>query len=385
MKKILSLFAVLVFWGSCKTAPVQYVPEFTAFEVRKITAKGIESFTVSPSKGEWPEVKFFPAQPNTIKSARLKMAVIGDTGCRLKDSALQNCADAKEWPYKKIIESMSKETFDLAVHTGDFHYREYCHNPVLCSAYSQSIGYGWNTWWDDFFGPTQSLFRQAPLLLVRGNHEDCKRAYSGWNPLSPLNKQFTESCEEVEPYQWIEMQDLVFINFDDSGFDDRKESKPEDREKYLNILKDLSRRVAALKGKKEVWFLAHKPVYGHVPDKQNNLVPFAIKALLKTLMDEAKLTEYIDYNLSGHIHNQQLVVNKADLLQIIVGHSGTALDPFGKKMNTDSIISSTETAYHFGYAIFERKGFKNWNFIFKTQEGKTELECSVQNKTIKCN
>ncbi len=88
--------------------------------------------------------------------------------------------------------------------------------------------------------------------------------------------------------------------------------------------------------------------------------PLAIKDYLRALMTEAGLINKIDYFLSGHIHNQQLVLSeKNQLQQIIVGHSGTALDTFGQKIKNSKMISTTESKTSFGYAIFERTGFKN--------------------------
>lgn len=433
--KLITLSALL-FWGGCQTAPTVYNPDFTTFEVARLTSNGIEVVEIKPPQkngwnsqtNTWPEVTFFPAQKPTFafnsdeadqrnvspqstlpangypRSAsklgahlgkskqphfnKLKIAVIGDTGCRLKESqdkkSYQNCSDSKEWPYPQIIQAVVKETFDFAIHTGDYHYREHCTDPKLCPGYTKSIGYTWGTWWDDFYSPTQPLFAKAPMLLVRGNHEDCERAFSGWNAVSPLNKKFSDSCTEVEPYQWIDLGDIVFINFDDSAFEDRKPMKPEDQLEHLNVLKEITKRVEALKGKKEIWFLAHKPVYSYLPNKKDPANPNTITPNLQTAMAAAHLLKKVDYILSGHIHNQQLVFDQSDLVQIIVGHSGSALDPFGQKIKNKKLISTTAGKYNFGYALFERQGFKKWSMHFKSQDGATELSCKVNHKKVNC-
>lgn len=387
MKKLKALFLFSLLFASCKSSQIADTIPFDNIEIRKILGMGIQKVEISYEKDKWPQLKYGAIEKNNISSKKLRFAVIGDTGCRLKESSYgnsyQNCNLTNEWPYPEIIKSLVKEDFSFAVHTGDYHYREQCSDKKLCAAYAKSIGYGWGAWWEDFYGPTGSLFKKAPLLLVRGNHEDCNRAYAGWAPLSADNKKFGSDCKAVEPYQWIEMGDMVFINFDDSAFDDRKESSKEDKKKWLKILTEISKRVDSLKGSKEIWFLSHKPVMGYVPDPKL-AEPFAIGDFLKDLMKKSKLYKRVDYFLSGHIHNQQFVVSDQKMLQIIVGHSGTALDPFGRKINNDKIISSTETKYDFGYGIFERVGFKRWKMYFKDVNGKLTMTCHVQGKKPIC-
>ncbi len=389
--KIKSFFALLIIliWGACQSPSIVYQPQFVNFKVQKITEKGIEAVDVQFNKLEnWPDTHFLPAEKINFSYKKIKIAVLGDTGCRLKETTSKNsyqkCSDTTEWPYAQVIQSIVKENFDFAIHTGDYHYREQCSDPVLCSAYTKSIGYGWSAWWDDFYGPTQALFKKAPILLVRGNHEDCNRAYSGWNILSPLNRKFTEACEEIEPYQWIEMGDLIFINFDDSAYEDRKEMSPAEQQKHLNVLMKIHERIDLVSTKKEIWFLAHKPVYAYTADKKNRAEIKPITPNLQNAMQTAGLLNKVDYILSGHIHNQQLVLNKDSLAQIIVGHSGSALDPFNEKIKNKKLISTTYTPFSFGYALFERQGFKKWKMQFKNTAGQLEMQCLVVGKKISC-
>jgi|GEM_PF-7095139 len=380
-------FSGLLLWVGCKASTSIFKFSFAPFEIRKIVSQGIQAVEIQASGREWPKLKYKDVEPNLFKANKLKMAVIGDTGCRLTEAKgrgfYQNCNLSNEWPYAQIVQSLIKENYDFAVHTGDYHYREQCTDEKLCPTYSKSVGYGWNAWWDDFYGPSLELFKKSAILFVRGNHEDCNRAYSGWGPLSAYNKEFKSKCEDMEPYQWIEMGDLVLINLDDSAFQDRKPSSDKVKNHWLQMLKEISKRISALAIKKEIWLLTHKPIAGYVPDAKLP-EPFAIADYLKTVITESGLINQVDYFLSGHIHNQQLVLEDKKLLQIIVGHSGTALDPFGRKIKNSKMISVTESKDSFGYALFERKGFKHWNLIFKNKMGTTELFCKIKEKKVSC-
>ena len=48
------------------------------------------------------------------------------------------------------------------------------------NAQNHPVGYGWNVWELDFFAPSARLLAAAPWIMVRGNHEMCKRAGEGW-------------------------------------------------------------------------------------------------------------------------------------------------------------------------------------------------------------
>ena len=387
MKNICTVLALLTWWGGCQTSPKFSQNTFENFQIQKISEKGIQTIEISSTRGEWPTTKNLTLTPISISGKNLKIAILGDTGCRLKDlkkgSNYQDCHSPIEWPYVQAVQAIANENFDFAIHTGDYHYREQCTDPSICPQYTQSIGYGWPAWWDDFYGPSQPLFKKTPILFVRGNHEDCNRAYSGWGPLSVLDKKFQDRCDEIEPYQWIEMGDLVLINFDDSAFDDKGTITQLDREKWLMLLKQLQMRIAGLQKKKEIWFIAHKPVIGFAPNK-TDAEPHEIPTNLIEIMSESGLLEEIDYFLAGHIHNQQIIAQPAKPIQVIVGHTGTALAPFGRRIMNQKLTSTTENKYSFGYAVFQRLGFKKWHWQFKNLKGETNLDCSVIGRKVDC-
>jgi hypothetical protein len=100
--------------------------------------------------------------------------VIGDTGCRIKVPAsgagdpIQDCASPTDWPWPRIASAAARTQPDLVIHLGDYHYREYCDNPVLCAPLRDKgvpIGYDWAGWNADFFVPARR----------------CSRRHRGWS------------------------------------------------------------------------------------------------------------------------------------------------------------------------------------------------------------
>ncbi len=112
-----------------------------------------------------------------------RILVLGDTGCRIKGASLQACNDPAQWPFPQLAAAAASLKPDLVIHVGDYLYRE-----SACPAGNQGCagspwGDNWTTWQADFFTPAAPLLAAAPIVLARGNHEDCKRAGPGWTRL----------------------------------------------------------------------------------------------------------------------------------------------------------------------------------------------------------
>ena len=64
-------------------------------------------------------------RPVPAPKARIdRIVVLGDTGCRLKGLAVQNCNDARAWPFAQVARLAAAEKPDLVIHVGDYYYRE---------------------------------------------------------------------------------------------------------------------------------------------------------------------------------------------------------------------------------------------------------------------
>ena len=118
-------------------------------------------------------------------------AAFGDTGCRLKSSKLsgkgndvddedggkfQDCDIPSKWPFAQLAASVAAAKPDLVIHVGDYLYRESACPPGDAGCARSPYGDDWPTWKADFFAPAAPALLAAPWIVVRGNHEICKRA-----------------------------------------------------------------------------------------------------------------------------------------------------------------------------------------------------------------
>ncbi len=122
------------------------------------------------------------SQPLSLPtSSPQKIVVVGDTGCRVKGNDIQNCTGKGEgppWNFAEVANTIENKNPDLNIHVRDYHYRETgtCDDRCIQS----NTGYNWASWKIDFFDPAKNILAQAPWIFIRGNHEDCDRAWKGW-------------------------------------------------------------------------------------------------------------------------------------------------------------------------------------------------------------
>jgi hypothetical protein len=120
----------------------------------------------------------FPLPLPVVRPNRILL--IGDTGCRLKDSVAQACNDSALWPFQVGADVASLLRPDLVIHVGDFHYRETPCPAGNLGCAGSPFGDTWAVWRADFFAPARLLLETAPWVFVRGNHEECDRGGIGW-------------------------------------------------------------------------------------------------------------------------------------------------------------------------------------------------------------
>jgi hypothetical protein len=101
-----------------------------------------------------------------------RIAVIGDTGCRLNDweKKYQACNDPDAWPFAQVARAVADWNPDLIVHVGDYLYRESPCPEGMAGCEGNPYGDNWATWDADFFTPAASVLGAAPWVFMRGNH-----------------------------------------------------------------------------------------------------------------------------------------------------------------------------------------------------------------------
>jgi len=308
-----------------------------------------------------------------------RIAVLGDTGCRLKWGVPpQACNDPNKWPFKKIIAQVTKLNPDLVIHLGDYHYRELACPKFAKGCTDSPYGYNWPTWQADFFNPAKKLLIAAPWIFVRGNHEDCERAWRGWFRFLDPDRYSTTCQIYTKPY-FVRLNNLTLIVMDSSKASDFTAPKKEVAiyTKYFSDIKNSKLQ--------NLWLLTHKPVWS-IADSNETIKPYSTlqKAIHKNLPEQLNLI------FSGHIHRFQTLnfTNKRPT-QIITGNGGTRLDTEiietlvhsffveNSKLGKDVITD------HFGFLLLEQTA-DGWQAQEYNADGKTVVACKLNQKQFIC-
>jgi hypothetical protein len=318
-----------------------------------------------------------PAGPLT------RIAVIGDTGCRLSDwdKKYQACNDPEAWPFAEVAATVAAWQPDLIVHVGDYLYREAPCPDGNAGCAGSPHGDNWATWNADFFAPASPLLGSAPWVFMRGNHETCERNPEGWFAfLDP--RPFMQACQRfTDPYVTT-LNGITFAVIDSAEASDTTTS-PREAQEYARQFDVLGGITPA-----GSWLVTHRPVWGILEGKdgdievENSTYEAATAGSLKA-----------DYALvlSGHIHLAQAIAFEpasARPPQIVSGNSGTALDdvptgtPTASELD-DPDVEEAETLSAFGFLTFERDG-ERWLATQRNAGGTPLVGCVLDPTHLGC-
>jgi hypothetical protein len=325
------------------------------------------------------------AQPNRI-------IIVGDTGCRLKDASIQACNVPAEWPFFEIAETAARLKPDLVIHVGDYHYRE-----TPCPAGDgrcQPTPYGdnWAAWDADFFRPAAPLLEAAPWIMVRGNHEECSRAGTGWFHL--LEPRRTPSpaaagssvidCVDMTAPYWVPIGTETLWVLDSAVADDFQ-TKPDKvaayRQQWLTMTQSMTG---------PAWLLVHKPVWGiaRAGMLEGRPVITEVNPTLQQAADDS-ISANLFTVISGHIHTFQAVTYAGPRpAQVIVGNSGDALDKAIPEtlsgIAVDGMASSDISASDgFGFLLLERVT-DGWQGTLYDRMGVKRRLCRMHARSFHC-
>jgi predicted phosphodiesterase len=326
------------------------------------------------------------------KRTLASIAAFGDTGCRLKASKVsgkgknadddedsgkfQDCDIPSKWPFAQLAASVAAAKPDLVIHVGDYLYRQSACPPGDAGCAGSPYGDDWPTWKADFFAPAAPALLAAPWIVVRGNHEICKRAGAGYfRLLDPTPAQAPPPCIDVIPQFTVTIGGQAFIVFDSSNAADKC---PCDPAAY-------AAQFAAMRPAAGTWLLTHRPIWGFRSHGRT------LNASLQQALAQwnGRPPEGISLVLAGHIHLAE-VLSFADKRapQFVLGTGGTLLAGKIKGELTGRTIGGTRVSYgradhRFGFALLTRAP-DGWSADFHDLAGASLFRCKIAPGQVGC-
>ena len=310
-----------------------------------------------------------------------RILVLGDTGCRIKGSTVQDCSDPAKWPFPVLAAAAAKFKPDLVVHVGDYLYRESPCPAGNAGCAGTPWGDNWPAWKADFFDPAQPLLAAAPWVIVRGNHEDCERAGAGFaRLLGPGAFDAASPCPSHIAAYDVPFKALNLVVMDDSDAPDvTVDPKVEaiDRKEFA----------ALAKAPAPTWLLMHRPIWGAVKGPLGLAV--GGNHTLMAALDDRPLPKNVTLTLAGHIHVfEALDYNDAEPPGLLSGNGGDLLDEapedltathFGGKVR----VKQGTSEEGFGFLVMTKVG-KDWNIDLYDYTGSFERRCLFANGHVGC-
>lgn len=294
-----------------------------------------------------------------------RIAVLGDTGCRIASYAAQACDKPGAWPFARISAAVAAAKPDLVVHVGDYYYRE-----VACPAGTDCTGspHGDNaaSWRADFFAPAAPMFAAAPLVLARGNHENCERGGVGW--FRYLDARAATACNEATAPFAVDIAGVRLVLFDSAVAEDRVVTAAR-TETFKQQFRDVAAMGAA---RTPPWFVTHRPPY--LNDDQhaamgNALAPYGLV-------------------LAGHLHLFAVLNVEGFPPQVVQGVGGTKLDPdyvrfLGLQAAPLKLVGQPFGSAMFGFTLYERAA-EGWTLTLRDPDGRVKATCAIVRKVATC-
>ncbi len=306
-----------------------------------------------------------------------RVVVIGDTGCRLKGAEVQACNDPHAWPFPTIARAVADAHPDLIIHVGDYYYRETACPAAFAGCTGTPHGDVQASWNADFFGPAAPIFTTAPLVLVRGNHEDCARGGVGW--FRYLDTVLSTSCVPHTPPFAVALDGLHLVVFDDASADDASPNA-----------QDVATLGAQLAAAHDLatgapWLVMHRPPYGVTQRSDRD----ELVTLNATMQAASNGTTFAPYSaiLAGHIHLFETLDLEGRPPVIINGMGGDRLDPLVTATVAGTAIGGIRvrnftSQTRFGYAVYDRTR-TGWTIAVHAPDGSVYETCALA-QTIAC-
>jgi hypothetical protein len=318
-----------------------------------------------------------------------RILVLGDTGCRIKGAALQACNDPEQWPFPRLAAAAAARQPDLVIHVGDYLYRESPCPPGYQGCAGSPWGDNWTTWLADFYTPAAPLLAAAPIVLVRGNHEDCNRTGPGWLRLQgPSAFDPAAVCIPHLPVYTVDLGSLRLAVMDDATAQDTELNR-EVSPVYAAELTGLAAVPAP------VWFVHHRPIWAAVsgplgiPIGGNLALIDAVR--IATQSGAPPIASNVELMLSGHIHSFEAINYTGTVPpQIVAGNGGdnlhdTPANLRGTQFQGFSGVTVTDglSVGGFGFLLMTRAG-EGWTVDLYDAAGIKTRTCRFAGKRVDC-
>ena len=320
-----------------------------------------------------------------------RILLIGDTGCRLKDSFIQACNDSALWPFQVGADVASLLRPDLVIHVGDFHYRETACPAGNTGCAGSPFGDTRAVWRADFFAPARLLLETAPWIFVRGNHEECDRGGIGWartlDPY-PFNPQEgVDGCLKTAAPFGADIGGITVAVMDTATAAESKAN-----EQQAALYREQFKSIATLAPSGIVWLAFHRVIWS----TDGTVVPEKSGGDNKTLALAANgnIPANVQLMLNGHQHKFEVDAYEEDIpVAIISGHGGDLLspqaptNPVGLVVNGMHIKAGFAKPRTFGFSMLERTPEAapgQWTITDYDTQGQPLGRCRIDGRSVDC-
>jgi len=335
-------------------------------------------------------------RPVAAPSRVERVVVIGDTGCRAKD---QDCYSAASWPFAPVAYGAASARGDLAVHVGDYIYRERCitGKPGPC-------GDKWATWVADWFQPAGELLSAAPWVFARGNHEDCTRGGRGWFIFFDPRDVPADGCDPTtDPYA-VQVPGVGKLLILDSACAPWYSTGCWSTGSGKNTVNDSAQAIPAFteqlrglaqlaQGQEPAWLVTHTPIWARddtMTVNADSVGSYILQAALRRLSPAGGLPPSVSLSLFGHIHLWEAMDFAAPRTPILVlGDGGTSevsgIPPVAPGTRIDGVAAEgLWTSSAFGYTVLQASG-GGWTATLTPVAGAgTGITCTLASGQMTC-
>jgi hypothetical protein len=319
--------------------------------------------------------------PSPVRAPRT-IVVFGDTGCRMSGQAQQNCGDLADWPFPKIAQTIAAAHPDLLVHVGDYYYRENNCPQIMTQCVNRwgDTSISWNA---DWFSPAKPIFASAPLVLARGNHEDCPRGGPAWfRYLDAADTPVACAATTVDgsPPWAVSFDGLRIVVADSAADPSDTKTDPARIAFYQSTFRAAQTLAAGTNG--DAWFVTHRPPFATANETQALLALNGHFAPFGTI-------------LAGHVHDFEAINLTGYPPLIVNGESGDDLDDAGStakyipqqlQNGKPAFAFGTPAPFgskQFGFAVYTRST-SGWTISLRDADGIERRACNLTKGTVSC-